>query len=66
MQSEFTTLQGAIHDFTNLKQEFEQIKIFKINEHMSTELLKINAKRIIFWSKWRTLNGICQKLKFEL
>ena len=24
MQSEFTALQSAIHDFTNLKQEFEK------------------------------------------
>ena len=29
MQSDFTALQGAIHDFImNLKQEFEQIGIF--------------------------------------
>ena len=26
MQSEFIALQGAIHDFTNLKQEFEKIR----------------------------------------
>ena len=26
MQSEFTALQGAIHNLTNLKQEFEQIR----------------------------------------
>ena len=25
MQSEFTALYGVIHDFTSLKQEFEQI-----------------------------------------
>ena len=29
MQSEFTALQGAIHDYKNLKQEFKQIRIFK-------------------------------------
>ena len=27
MQSEFTALQGAIHDLTNSKQEFEQLRI---------------------------------------
>ena len=27
MQSELTALRGAIDDFTNLKQEFEQIRI---------------------------------------
>ena len=30
MQSEFTALQGAIHDLKNLKQEFKQTKIFKL------------------------------------
>mgnify|MGYP001793038104 CR=1 FL=1 len=30
MHSEFTTLQGAIHDLANLKQEFEQTRIVKI------------------------------------
>ena len=29
-QSEFTALHGAMHDFTNLKEKFEQKKIFKI------------------------------------
>ena len=33
-QFEFTALHGAIHDFTNLEQEFEQIKIFKINNYI--------------------------------
>ena len=31
MQSELTALQGTIHDLTNLKQEFEQTKIFKLD-----------------------------------
>ena len=31
MQSELTILQGAINDLKNLKQEFEQTKIFKLN-----------------------------------
>ena len=31
MQSEFTALQGAIHNLKNLKQEFEQTEIFKLN-----------------------------------
>ena len=30
MQSEFTALQGALHDLTNLKQEFIQTRIFKL------------------------------------
>ena len=34
MQSEFTALQGAIHDFTDLKQEFEQTRIFKLNKYI--------------------------------
>ena len=34
MQSEFTELQGAIHDLKNLKQEFEQTKIFKLNKYI--------------------------------
>ena len=33
MQSEFTALQGAIHDLYDLKQEFEQTKIFKSNKY---------------------------------
>ena len=32
MQSELTALQGAIHDLKNLKQKFEQTKIFKSNK----------------------------------
>ena len=36
MQSEITALQGAILDFiTNLKQEFEQIRIFKLNNYIT-------------------------------
>ena len=34
MQSEFTALQGAIHDLKNLKQQFEQTKIFKSNKYL--------------------------------
>ena len=34
MQSEFTALQSAIHDLTNLKQKFEQTKIFKLNKYI--------------------------------
>ena len=34
MQSEFTASQGAILDFKNLKQEFEQTKIFKLNKQI--------------------------------
>mgnify|MGYP001796384646 CR=1 FL=1 len=34
MQSEFTALKGAIHDLTNLKQEFEQIRIIKLNKYI--------------------------------
>ena len=33
MQSEFTALQGTIHDLKNLKQECEQTKIFKLNKY---------------------------------
>ena len=32
MKSEFTALQVVISDLTNLKQEFEQTKIFKLNK----------------------------------
>ena len=32
MQSEFTALQGAIHD-SKLKQEFEQRGIIKLNKY---------------------------------
>ena len=32
MQAEFTALQGTINDLKNLKQEFEQTKIFKSNK----------------------------------
>ena len=35
MQSEFTALQGALHDLKNLKQEFELTKIFKLNKYIS-------------------------------
>ena len=34
MHSEFTTLQGAIHDLANLKQEFEQTEIFKLEKYI--------------------------------
>ena len=34
MQSEFTALQGAIHDLKNLKLEFEKTKIFKLNKYI--------------------------------
>ena len=34
MQFEFIALQGAIHDLTNLKQEFEQTRIFKLNKYI--------------------------------
>ena len=34
MQSEFTTLQGVIHDLKNLKQELGQTKIFKFNKYL--------------------------------
>ena len=27
-------IQGTIHDFKNLKQEFEQTKIFKLNKYI--------------------------------
>ena len=33
MQSEFTALQGALHN-SYFKQEFEQTKIFKLNKHI--------------------------------
>ena len=34
MQSELTALQGAIHDLKNLKQEFEQTEISKLNKYI--------------------------------
>ena len=34
LQSELTALQGAIPDLTNLKQEFEQTKIFKLIKYI--------------------------------
>ena len=34
MQFEFTALHGEIEDFTNMKQKFEQIGIFKINKYI--------------------------------
>ena len=34
IQSEFTALHSATHDFTNLKQEIEQIRIFKIYKYI--------------------------------
>ena len=29
IQSVFTAMHGIVHDFMNLKQEFEQIRLFK-------------------------------------
>ena len=58
-QPEFTALQGAIHAFPNLKQDFEKNRIFKLNKlyiikikkHPSCTRKEIknfnNAKRII-------------------
>ena len=34
MKSEFTALQGKIHDLMNLKQEFEQTRIFKLIKYI--------------------------------
>ena len=34
MQSEFTALQGTIHDLEVLKKKFEQTKIFKLNKYI--------------------------------
>ena len=34
MQSEFTDLQAAIYDLTNLKQEFKQTKLIKLNKYI--------------------------------
>ena len=34
MQSEFTALQGAIHDLMISKQEFEQVRTFKLNRYV--------------------------------
>ena len=34
MQPEFTALHGEIRGFLNSKQEFEQIRIFKINKYI--------------------------------
>ena len=34
MQFEFTALQGAIYDLANLKQEFEQTEIFKLEKYI--------------------------------
>ena len=32
MQAEFTSLQGTIHEFTDLKQEFEQLRVFNLKK----------------------------------
>ena len=34
MQTEFTALQGVINYLESLKQEFEQTKIFKLNNYI--------------------------------
>ena len=34
MQSEFPALQGKMHDLKNLKREFEQTRIFKLNKYI--------------------------------
>ena len=34
MESELTALQGAVDNLKNLKQEFEQTKIFKSNKYI--------------------------------
>ena len=34
MQSEFNAFQGTMHDITNLKQEFEQARIFELNKYV--------------------------------
>ena len=33
MQSKFTELHVTILDLTNLKQKFEQVRIFKLNKY---------------------------------
>ena len=35
MQSNFTALQGVIHNLANLKQELEQTKLFKLNKYVN-------------------------------
>ena len=44
MQSEFTKLQGAIHDLKNLKQEFEQTKVFNINKYIIKMVYLVQIK----------------------
>ena len=34
MQSGYTASHSAIHDFMNLKQEFEQMGVFKTNQNL--------------------------------
>ena len=44
MQPEFTALQGAIHDLTNLKQEFEKTRIFKLNKYIIYKIAQVQIK----------------------
>ena len=55
MQSELTALQGAIHDLKNLKQKFEQTKIFELNMYIylkwhikfKQKLIEISQKAVL-------------------
>ena len=56
MQSEFTALQGAIHDLANLKQELKQTKIFKLNKcimkwNIQFKLNKIETTKKLYMKK---------------
>ena len=39
MQSVLTALQGKIHDLKNLKQEFEQTKVYKLHKYIQPSKL---------------------------
>ena len=75
MQSELTALQGAIHDWKNLKQEFEQTKILvkhspkffgNWNQIVKDMMLQIPCFRIyqhvLFGSKFNVLIKTLEEL----
>ena len=46
MQSEFAALHGAIHDFMNLRQEFEQMKNTNYQNRVQRNATKKNLNKI--------------------
>ena len=58
MQSEFTALEGVIHDLTNLKQEFEQTRTFKLIKYITKRamLIQTESQKVVHEKRLKKYN----------